>query len=191
MKKLAIAALTAASMVAFASPAAAQTTGTITLNGSVAPKCLVVPGNGTTWGTVINLGELADASGKLRASSTIESQINGATGTTARIVCTSATPTISVDATAITSATAGAAGYDNSIDFNAKVAVTTTTGTANFANDSSAAALAATSIGGRVANNGGDNVVVTTELFRTNNATDLLVAANDYTGSIVVVIAPN
>jgi hypothetical protein len=192
MKKLVLAAMGAASMLAIASPAAAQsTTGTITLTGTVAPKCLVLPGAGTTWGTTIPLGELADANGNLRASSTIEPQVNGQTGTTARIVCTTGAPTISVDATAITSATAAAAGYDNSIDFNAKVAVTTTTGTANFANDSSVAALAATPIGGRVANNGGDNVFVTTELFRTNNPTDLLVAANDYTGSIVVVIAPN
>jgi hypothetical protein len=195
MKKLVIAAMGAASILAIASPAAAQsTTGTITLNGSVAPKCLVVPGSGTTWGTTINLGELADATGKLRASSTIESQINGATGTTARIVCTSGAPTISVDSTAITTAAASAAGYDNSIDFTASVAVTTTTPANNgpFVNDSANAALAATAIGGgRIANNGGDNVVVTTSNFRTDNAADLLVADPSYTGSIVVVIAPN
>ncbi len=191
MKKLVLAAFAATAMTAIATPAMAQTvTGTITLTGSVAPKCLVVPGNGGTFGTTINLGELADASGKLRASSTIESQINGVTGTTARVVCTAATPTISVDATALATTATADTGYDNSIDFNAKVAVTTTSGTANFANDSSAAALAATPIGGRVANNGGDNIVITTENFRTNASTDLLVASPTYTGSIVVVIAP-
>jgi hypothetical protein len=194
MKKLVLAAMGAASMIAIASPAAAQsTTGTITLNGSVAPKCLVVPGNGTTWGTTINLGELADASGKLRASSTIESQINGVAGTTARIVCTSGAPTISVDATEIKTTASSATGYDNSIDFTASVAVTTTgTSPAPFVNDSANGPLLATAIGGgRLANNGGDNVVVTTSNFRTNNATDLLVADPSYTGSIVVVIAPN
>lgn len=192
MKKFVLAAMGAASMIALASPAAAQsTTGTITLTGSVAPKCMVIPANSLTWGTTIPLGEMAQADGRIKPSSYFEGLINGTAGTTARIVCTSATPTISVDATAITSAAPTATGYDNSIDFNAKVAVTTTTGTANFANDSSAAALAATAIGGRVANNGGDNIVVTTENFRTNNlTTDLLVAATDYTGSIVVVIAP-
>jgi hypothetical protein len=191
MKKIALIALAASA--AIATPAAAQSvTGTIILNGSVAPKCLVVPGNGNTFGTTIQLGELSDASGKLRASSTLETQVNGVTGTTARVVCTGSAPTISVDATAITAATATATtGYDDSIDFNAHVVVTTTTGTPAFDNDSANAALAATAIGGRVANNGSDNIVITTSNFRTNNpTTDLLVADLNYSGRIVVVIGP-
>lgn len=193
MKKIVLLAL-AASTVAVATPASAQTvTGTINLTGSVAPKCLVLPGNGSAFGptAAIQLGELADATGKLRASSTLESQINGVAGTTARVVCTSAAPTISVDATALATSATATTGYDNSIDFNANVVVTTTTGSASFDNDSGSAALPATAIGGRVANNGGDNIVITTSNFRTDNpTTDLLVASPTYTGSIVVVIAP-
>jgi hypothetical protein len=190
MKKIILASLAAASIVAMASPAAAQSvTGTVNLTGSVAPKCLVVPGAGSAFGTTIPLGELAQADGTVRTD--IATQINGVTGTTARVVCTSAAPTISVDATALSTAASAAAGYDNSIDFLATVTVdTTTTADVPFTNDSSAAALAATPIGGRVANNGGDNVVITTSNFRTNNVTDLLVASPTYTGSIVVVIAP-
>ena len=192
MNKIVLLAL-AASTVWVATPALAQVTGTINLSGKVEAKCLVLPAGGTTFGpaATISLGELADGTGRLRASSTLEAQINGVAGTTARVVCTSAAPTISVDATELATTAAADTGYDNSIDFNAKVVVTTTTGSATFNNDSSAAALGATAIGGRVANNGSDNIVITTNNFRTNNpTTDLLVASPTYSGSIVVVIAP-
>ena len=196
MRKIVLLAL-AASAASAATPAFAQVTGTINLSGKVDPKCLVLPGNGAAFGpsATIQLGELADATGKLRASSTIETQINGTAGTTARVVCTSAAPTISVDATELATTALAATGYDNSIDFNAKVVVTrvigTTVDSATFNNDSSAAPLGATAIGGRVANNGSDNIVITTNNFRTNNpTTDLLVASPTYTGSIVVVISP-
>ena len=197
MRKIILLAL-AASAAAVATPASAQNaTGTINLSGKVDPKCLVLPGNGSAFGpsATIQLGELADATGKLRASSTIETQINGTAGTTARVVCTSAAPTISVDATALATTALAATGYDNSIDFNAKVVVTRVIGatvdSVTFDNDSSTAALGATAIGGRVANNGSDNIVITTNNFRTNNpTTDLLVASLTYTGSIVVVISP-
>jgi hypothetical protein len=194
MKKLALTALATTAMIAIATPASAQSvTGTINLTGSVAAKCLVLPGSGDTFGTAIgspiSLGELADASGKLRSG--IATDINGAAGTTARVVCTSAAPTISVDATELKTLAAADTGYDNSIDFEASVAVVTT-GTNNgpFINDSGSAPLAATAIGSRVANNGGTNITITTGNFRTNNLTDLLVASPTYTGSIVVVIAP-
>lgn len=196
MRKIILLAL-AASAAAAATPASAQVAGTINLSGKVDPKCLVLPGNGAAFGpsATIQLGELADATGKLRASSTIETQINGTAGTTARVVCTSAAPTISVDATELATTALSATGYDNSIDFNAKVVVTRVIGatidSATFNNDSSAAPLGATAIGGRVANNGSDNIVITTNNFRTNNpTTDLLVASPTYTGSIVVVISP-
>ncbi len=191
MKKLVLAAFAATAMTAIATPAMAQqtVTGTITLTGSVAPKCLVVPGNGSTFGTTVALGELADATGKLRTD--VATTFNAAAGLTARVVCTSAAPTISVDSTALATTATGDSGYDNSIDFEASVAVTTV-GTNNgpFVNDSANAALAATAIGSRVANNGSSNIAITAGNFRTDNATDLLVASPTYTGSIVVVIAP-
>ena len=192
MKKLAYLSVAAASAIALASPAAAQTTtGTVNITGTVAAKCLVVPGAGNTFGTTVALGELAQADGTLRTDlATFFSSIGGA-GLEARVVCTSAAPTIAIDATEITSATAAVTGYANRIDFTANVAVDTTSANdVPFSNSSTGAALAATPIGGRLANNGGNNITISASNFATPNATDLLVAANDYTGQIVVVIAP-
>ncbi len=184
-------ALGATSMIAMAAPAAAQTvTGTVNITGSVAGKCLVVPGNGSTFGTTVALGELAGADGKLRPN--IATDFNAAAGLTARVVCTTAAPTISVDADPITAATAtGGGGYDNSIDFTASVAVTTTAGPAGpFTNDSANAAGTDTAIGGRLANNGSDNIAISGSNFRTNTVNDLLAADPTYTGKITVVIKP-
>ncbi|WP_423603668.1 hypothetical protein [Sphingomonas sp. MS122] len=168
---------------------AQDTTGTVNITGSVAPKCLVVPGAGSTFDRTVALGELAGTDGKMRTN--LEADFNAA-AVTARVVCTTAAPTISVNADAITAQTATAvAGYDNSIDFTANVAVTTTTGPAGpFANDSAAAAGADTVIGGRVANNGSDNIAITATNFRTNTINDLLAADPVYTGKITVVIKP-
>jgi type 1 fimbria pilin len=192
MNKLAILAATAASMVALASPAAAQTvTGTVNITGTVAPKCLVVPGAGDDFGTTVALGELADTDGTLATDLATRFSSVGGTALEARVVCTSAAPTIAVDATEITSATAAVSGYANRIDFTAHVFVDTTTTTdVEFTNSSTGAALTATLIGGRLANNGGNNILITADNFATPGADDLLVAANDYTGSIVINIAP-
>ena len=195
MKKIVLLAL-AASTVAVATPASAQVTGTINLSGKVDAKCLVLPGSGATFGnttaTAINLGELAGTDGTLRTG--IAADVNSNVAMTARVVCTSATPTISVDADALRTTAAAATGYDNSIDYNAKVVVTRVNGTTvdsiTFNNDSSGSAQSSTAIGGRVANNGSDNIVITTNNFRTDNLTDLLVASQNYSGSIVIVISP-
>lgn len=189
MKKIALIALAASA--AIATPAAAQNvSGTITLTGSVAPKCIVVPGGGSTiFGQIVGFGELAQGDGTLRAG--LATEFN-TLAISARVVCTSAAPTISVDATALQTAAPTSAGYDNSIDFLATVKVdTTSTNDVPFTNDSGAANGAAVPIGGRLANNGGDNITVEASNFRTGALTDLLVASPTYTGSIVVVIAPN
>ena len=181
----------AAAMIAMASPAAAQNvTGTVNITGTVAPKCLVAPGAGNTFSQTVALGELSQADGRLATDLATRFQSIGGAGLQARVVCTTAAPTISVDATEITSAAPSEAGYANRIDFTANVAVTTVTGSASFSNSSTAAALAATAIGGRLANNGTSNIAITTSNFATPNPTDLLVAATDYSGRIVVVIAP-
>jgi hypothetical protein len=184
MKKFALLALAASA--AIATPAAAQTvTGTINLTGSVAPKCFVVPGNGSTFGSTVAFGELAVADGTLRTD------LATAFGTQSfSVLCTTANPTISVDSTALATAAPSATGYDNSIDFNATVTLTTVSANAGpFSNDSSAAPLAATAVGSRLSNGSG-NINITTSNYRTGALSDLLVASPTYTGSIVVVIAP-
>lgn len=192
MKKLAYLALASASLIAFASPAAAQdVTGTVNITGTVAGKCLVLPGAGSTFGHTVALGELAQSNGTLATDLATRFSSIGGAGLDARVVCTTAAPTIAIDATEITSATAAVAGYANRIDFTAHVAVdTTTTNDIDFSNSSTVAPLAATLIGGRLANNGGANITVSASNFATPNVTDLLVAATDYTGKIVVVIGP-
>ncbi len=186
MKKIALIAMAASAVIA--TPAAAQTTGTIILQGSVGDKCLVQPGAGSTWGQTVNFGELAQANGTLRAG--LDTEFN-ALNIGTRVVCTTANPTISVDSTALATVAPPADGYDNSIDFTATVKVdTTTTADIPFSNDSANPAGAVTPIGGRLANNGTNNVTVEATNFRTGVLSDLLVASPTYTGSIVIVIAP-
>lgn len=188
----------AAGTALIAAPAMAQTvTGTVNITGNVSGKCLVVPGSGNAFGGTVPLGELADGTGKMRTDlATTFNAVGNAAALNARVVCTSAAPTISVDADPITAQNAATpasgSGYDNSIDFQANVAVVTTTGpvVTPFTNDSAAAAGVDTLIGGRLANNGSDNITITASNFRTNGGGDLLVADTDYRGKITVVIKP-
>ncbi len=194
MKKL-LGLSVAASLLTMANPAFAQdVTGTVNITGTVAPKCIVVPGAANSFETNVALGELAEADGRLATDLATRFTTVGGTGLQARVVCTTAAPTITVDATEITSAAAATVGYANRINFTARVAVTVvngnTTTTPTFTNNSIAAPLAATPIGGRLANNGLNNIAISATDFATPNPTDLLVAANDYSGRIVVVIAP-
>lgn len=190
MKKL-LGLSVAASLLTMGTSALAQdVTGTVNITGTVAQKCLVVQGAGNSFSQNVALGELAQSNGTLAADLAARFVTVGGQGLQARVVCTTAAPTIAVDATEITSATAADTGYANRINFTANVAVTTTSGSSTFSNSTTGAALAATPIGGRLANNGGNNIVITATDFATPNPTDLLVAATDYTGRIVVVIAP-
>lgn len=186
--KLALATL---SMTLIASPAVAQSVGgAINISGSVAPKCLVLPGPGNNFGTSVALGELAKTDGRLATDLSSRFSAVGGTGLSARIVCTSANPTVSVDAFEITSATPATTGYANRIDFAARVALSVTpSGIDTISNDSRSAATGPTALSGRLANNGNSNVVISADTFSTPVATDLLVAGA-YTGRIEIIIAP-
>lgn len=172
-------------------PAAAQTvSGTVNITGSVAPKCLVLPGAGNSFGTLVSLGELAQTDGRLATNLASRFSSIGGAGLTARVVCTSANPTVSVDAQEITTATPVVAGYTNRIDFAARVAVSLTpSGTDIIGNDSRNAATGPTALSGRLANNGNGNMSITADTFGTANTNDLLVAGA-YTGRINIIIAP-
>ncbi|WP_162935746.1 hypothetical protein [Tsuneonella amylolytica] len=189
MKKLALAALAASA--AIASPAMAQTvSGTVNLNGTVAPKCLAVSEGAaaTTFTRSVNFAELAQADGTLRTG--LAGEFDGAVAAV-RVVCTTAAPVISVNADplAIQNATAPTSGYDNSIDYDAHVALTLTGGTtATKTNRTVDAPLVADPVGGRLAGSG-SNLVITADNFRTNAATDIL-EAGAYSGQIAIVIAP-
>lgn len=187
MKKITLLALAASA--AIATPAAAQSvTGTITLTGSVASKCVVSPDSGSTFAATVAFGELAVADGTMRTdlASTFGTQ-------SATVKCNTAAPKISVNANTLqvpSPVAVPVAGYDDTIEFTASVAVTAV-GTNNgpFTNDSAAAAGTLTAIGSALANSA-SNINITTSNYRTDTATDLLVANPTYSGSIVVVISP-
>ena len=184
MKQFVTLALAASALIA--APACAQnTTGTITLNGNVAAKCSVSPGNGNTFAQSVDFLELAQADGTLRTGLATNFGTKSAT-----VVCNTGTPKVSVDANPLATSGAAATGYDNSIDYTASVAVTAVGANAGpFTNASSAAAGTLTAVGSALATSA-SNVQITTTGYATNNATDVLVAGA-YTGNIIVVIAPN
>ena len=191
MNKFTKLALAAVSTLTVACPAAAQTVnGTVNITGSVAPKCLVLPGAGNSFGTLVALGELAQADGRLATDLASRFSSIGGAGLIARVVCTSANPTVAVDTLEITSTTPAVAGYANRIDFAARVAVSVTpSGTDVIRNDSRNAATGPTALSGRLANNGNGNITITADTFGTADTNDLLVAGS-YTGRIDIIIAP-
>lgn len=193
MKKLALVAMTAAA--ALATPAMAQTTtpitttGTIIINGSVTPKCSVVPNNaGNTWGTTVSLGELAQADGTLATDLASRFTTIGATGLSAKVVCTSADADVTVDAEPLVGPTGALpGGYTNTIHYIADVTFNKTDGPLKVANDSNQGATSQ-ALGGRLAPTNA-NITVATNTWRTLAAGDLLIAGA-YTGRIVVTVAP-
>ncbi len=191
MKKIALVAIAASALSA--TPAFADVTGTINLTGSVAPKCFVQPSSGSTFGTTVGFGELAKSDGTLRTDLASAFSTIGAAGLSARVVCTSGAPTITVSTTPLADTTVTApTGYANTINYQANVAVTTTVDTQTYSSDSlNSPSVGATALDGRLANTGSNNITVSASNFRTPNATDLLVASNTYAGKITVVIAPN
>ena len=193
MKKILIATLVATSAF-IAAPAAAQTaTGTLNITGSVGAKCQVVDAGGAASGnfaSTVALGELSQSNGLLRTDVASSFNAAGAAALNFRVVCTGATPSVSVDATQITATTVAATGYANRIDYNATATFTLVGGTQAVSNDSAIDATATTgALTSRLAGTG-TNVAITASNFRTPGASDVLVADPTYTGKIVVVVSP-
>jgi hypothetical protein len=185
MKKIVLAAL-AATTALIATPAAAQqsVTGTVTLTGSVAPKCFVLPGAGTTFSDSVAFGELAANDGTLRTGleADFDTQVEDV-----QVLCTSANPEVTVTATPLASATPAAVGYDNSIDYTAHAQFTLVGGGTTTVSDPTdpGTGTGPTPLGGRLTGTG-LNVHLTATAFA---ATGILVSGS-YAGSITVLIAP-
>ena len=200
MKKLVFAAL-AASTVAFAAPAAAavgDVTGTITINGTVASKCSVIESGGgvsSSFAATVNMGELSGGDGKLLPSATLSTTFNaGGTSTAAmnfKVVCTSATPGVSVTANPILISGGGTppTGYDNRVDYKANTAFTLVSGSQTVSDTSSSAGATTASLTGRLAGGTSNNVTVTADTFSTPNSGVL--TAGSYSGTIDIVISPS
>jgi type 1 fimbria pilin len=197
MNKILLTALAAASALAIATPAAAQSvTGIVNITGNVDAKCIVVedgsPAGSDAFGGTVALGELAQANGLMATDLATRFNAVGNNGQLQyKIVCNSANTSVAVDADPIVAATGTAeAGYANRIDYKASVAVALVGGPGTTVeNDSAAAATAAVNQGGRLAATG-NNITVTASNFRTPNLTDIMVTDPIYTGKITIVVAP-
>lgn len=185
MKKFAM--LIVAGAAAFASPAAAQTvSGSITLTGTVGAKCFVLPGSGSSFSDAVDFLALDKADGTLRTGLATDFGTKSFT-----VKCNSANPLLTIQASSLATAATAPTGYDNSIDYTAKLDVDTTAGVgAGTVSDSSAVAGSTSASAGAPLANAANNVRVTTSGYATNTATDILVAGT-YNGLILITIAPN
>lgn len=192
MKKLLFAGACAAALMG--APAAAQT-GTINITGTVAARCAIVGGSsGSTFTDNVNLGELAKSDGTLETSGTLTARFTSTTtsGTPAfRVVCDSANPSVAVDATELTTPGAPPTGYNNRIDYVARVNVTTAGGgNVLVSNATTGAATAPTPLGAPISGAPGNNISVNADTFSTPTPGALLVAGT-YTGNILVTVTPS
>jgi hypothetical protein len=196
MNKILLTALAAASALAIATPAAAQSvTGVVNITGNVDSKCIVAtpgaPTGGASFGGTVALGNLAQADGTMATDLATRFNSTAATNLNYKVVCTSAKTSVAVDADPIVAATGLAqAGYANRIDYKASVAVTLVGGAGTpVENDSAAVATPAFTYNDRLAA-AATNISVTASNFRTANVTDILVADPVYTGKITIVVSP-
>nr|WP_137677391.1 hypothetical protein [Parerythrobacter lutipelagi] len=177
---------------AAAGPAMAQSvSGTVTINGTVGEKCIVTDAGddpNTDFGGIIDLGQLDDTDGTLRTIADI-----GATSDLAnlgfRIVCTTASPAVSVTAAPLTTAATAPTGYANTVHFTADANFSVVGGTDTFQVVTDGTATNGGSLSNRLAT-GPDNVQVDLSAFHTAATTDVLVAGS-YTGTVQITISPS
>lgn len=192
MKRFLLAASAAVALAAVASVASAQVvTGTINLTGSVAPKCAVTPGDGSTFGGTFALGELAEADGTLRADLEAAAPVAAAQATFT-VHCSSANIAISVDANPMVNAAAAPAGYSNVLNYTATATFDRATAVDLAVDNVTTNAATATVMGDYLAN-ASPNILVTAHNFTAapNGGTSLLVAGAYNLGVIVVTLTPS
>lgn len=172
MRKLLILAIPAALA---ASPALAQSaTGTVSIDGSVAGRCLFTVPNKT-----ISLGELALSGTGATAGKLDTAKVNGRTETLVGW-CNNAAATMTVTTTELTNLATAAPGFDNRIDYTA----TAVANGANASDTSLTAGAGATQPVGMFTG----NVEVT--LSAASTPTNGLLVAGGYTGNVIVTLAP-
>ena len=168
MRKLMLLAIPA---VVLASPAFAQSaTGTVSIDGSVAGRCMFTLPNAT-----ISLGEISLASnGKLDPA-----KVNGRNATLTGW-CNNTAASMSVTTTQLTTGTAATAGFDNRVDYTG----TAVTGSVSAADSSLTAGAGTPSTVGQFTG----NIVVT--LSGASSPSNGLMVAGTYTGTVVVTLTP-
>jgi hypothetical protein len=166
---------------------AQNVTGTINLTGSIAGRCSVA-GGGQVFTDTINLGELAGGDGQLRTD------LADATADAVRafsVICTGATPKVTLSATRLATGGTAPTGYANAIDYTSNVAVTQASGTPPAIIYRTATALppaTVVTLTGPLAN-ATENVVVSVHSFATDAGA--LLVAGGYTAVINVTISPS
>lgn len=193
MKKIVLIAMTAAAAITTPAMAATTTTdvtGTITITGSVAPKCFVLNGEteSASFTADVEMGELADTDGTLLPSATLAAKFASVGGGAldVRVLCTSATPNVSVKATPLVGNALPTDGYTNTVNYQADVTFSLVGDISDVVSDASTD-NAATSDALRARLNGtGTNVSIRTSEWA---ATGVL-TAGEYEGQIVINIAP-
>jgi hypothetical protein len=175
-----------------AQPAAAQdVSGTITIEGTVSDKCIVTdPGDnpGPDFGGFIDLGPIDDTDGTLRNIGTIAAA-NNLSDLSFRVVCTTATPSVSVTAAPMVNPTGlVTAGYANTVHFTADANFSVVGGTDTFTVITDGTSTAGGTLTDRLAT-GADNVQVDLSNFRTPAPAEVLTAGT-YTGTVLITISP-
>jgi type 1 fimbria pilin len=195
MNKILLTALAAASALAIATPAAAQSvSGVVDITGSVADKCIVTddgtPPSGDFGGSV-NLGQLDDTDGTLKDSSVLAAAFSaaGAANLTYRIVCTTPNTQLTVNANELTTGATVTTGYANTVHYNANVQLSLVGGNQTLSNDTLLVPAGATQTYTARLATGANNVSVTADTFRTPGATDVMLAGT-YNGNIQITVAP-
>jgi hypothetical protein len=184
MNKTALLFAAAAAVASLSSPAFAQASGTVVVNGTVAAKCTAV----TPIGGTISLGELAKTDG------TVEKTFAGAPNGLSReftVRCNGANPNLSVEARTLVNAAAADSpnGYTNKVDYTANLAAKGAKGQTTTISDLSNNGGATTGrIGDRLAAEA-NNIVLTIGEGMTSNSTAIL-EAGTYAGSVDIVISP-
>ncbi|QIL01365.1 hypothetical protein G7078_00175 [Sphingomonas sinipercae] len=200
MNKIALAVVLSATALSATPAMAQQVSGTVNVTGTVAGRCSVVESGAekTTFTGNIDLGRLDAADGTLRSELTSSTTASPADAkkVTARVVCTSANPTIGVSATKLAIANAGDAGvgYANVIDYVAALRVKTASSTnplteVKFDTLSDSTPITA-KLGARIQGGTDNNVEVNVSSLRTKGGAGNVLNEGTYNSVVSLSITP-
>lgn len=193
----AVAAASGLLLAASAVPAAAQsTTGTIVINGSVSARCGTTPGNGSTFGETVGLGELANANGQLEAALSGTSAASPAFSRSYSLTCTGSNFGVSIEAQTLanTSVATAPAGYTRAAEFTGRVSldlVSPSSGASTLNLDDTSSVAGATSVSAGPSNflaNSTANLRASAYGFVT--PTGAIMVAGPYQGRIIITVSP-
>jgi hypothetical protein len=180
-------------LAAAAAPAVAQdsTSGTITIEGTVGDKCIVTDSGSVLdpdFGGLINLGQLDDTDGTLKDLGTFTAS-NNLDDLSFRIVCTTASPSVTVTAEPMVNPSVNAPdGYADTVHFTADANFSVVGGTDTYSVTTDATPSATGTLSDRLAT-GPDNVQIDLSNFHTPEADDVMTAGT-YTGTVSITISP-